>query len=298
MKHSGYDLDIVLLKTFLRVAETGSFTQTANSVGRTQAAISLQIKRLEDITGKCLLQRTNKKVVLTADGETMVAYARRILTISQELRNQFEESDLKGEVRLGTPEDFATAYLPQVLAKFARSYPQTQLNVRCDLTLHLHEGFERGDYDMVLLKREADTTTEGVMIWHKPLVWVTGDSPPQLDLPVPLVLAPPPCVYRKRAFDSLDKVHRQWRMVYTSPSLAGTIAAVKAGLGVTVLPKDMVPQGLKVLQTSSSSAFNKGFFDSGLPELPHAEITLLLRDNLSQAAAMLAQHIIRSLEQV
>lgn len=287
MKYSGYDLDTTLLKTFLRVAGTGSFTQAADSMGRTQAAISLQIKRLEEITGKSLLERTNKKVILTAAGETMVAYARRMLTISQELKNRFEESDLEGEVYLGTPEDFATAYLPQVLAGFARSHPHTQLNVKCDLTLHLHEGFDRGEYDIVLLKREADTTTEGVMIWHKPLVWVAGDTSPEAAAVVPLVLAPQPCVYRKRAFESLDKVHRQWRVVYTSPSLAGTIAAVKAGLGVTVLPKNMVPHGLTVLDSNS-----------GLPELPHAEITLLLRENMSKAAAILAKHIIRSLEQV
>lgn len=287
MKHFGYDLDMALLKTFLKVAETGSFTQTAQSMGRTQAAVSLQIKRLEEIIGKSLLERTHKKVFLTAAGETMVAYARRMLTISQELKNRFEESNLEGEVRLGTPEDFATAYLPQVLAGFARSHPHTQLNVRCDLTLHLHEGFERGEYDMVLLKREAATTTEGVMIWHKPLVWVTGDTSPETKDVVPLVLAPQPCIYRQRAFESLDKVHRQWRVAYTSPSLAGTIAAVKAGLGITVLPKNMVPHGLTVLDSNS-----------GLPELPHAEITLLLRENLSQAAAMLAKHIIRSLGEV
>lgn len=287
MKYSGYDLDLALLKTFLRVAETGSFTQTAQSMGRTQAAVSLQIKKLEEITGKFLLERTHKKVFLTAAGETMVAYARRMLSISQDLKNQFEESNLEGEVRLGTPEDFATAYLPQILAGFARSHPHTQLNVRCDLTLHLHEGFKRDEYDMVLLKREAATTTEGVMIWHKPLVWVAGDTMPETDAVVPLVLAPQPCIYRKRAFESLDKVHRQWRVTYTSPSLAGTIAAVKAGLGVTVLPQNMVPHGLTVLGA-----------DSGLPELPHAEITLLLRENLPTAAAMLAKHIIRSLGQV
>jgi DNA-binding transcriptional LysR family regulator len=287
MKYSGYDLDLALLKTFLRVAETGSFTQTAQSMGRTQAAVSLQIKRLEEITGKPLLERTHKKVFLTTAGETMVAYARRMLIISQELKNRFEESNLEGEVRLGTPEDFATAYLPQVLAGFARSHPHTQLNVRCDLTFHLHEGFERGEYDMVLLKREAATTTEGVMIWHKPLVWVTSDTSPKEKSVVPLVLAPQPCIYRKRAFESLDKVHRQWRVAYTSPSLAGTIAAVKAGLGITVLPKDMVPHGLTVLDSNN-----------GLPDLPHAEITLLLRENLSKAAAMLAKHIIHSLGQV
>lgn len=282
-----YNLDTALLKTFLRVAETGSFTQAAENVGRTQAAISLQIKRLEDVVGKPLLERTNKKVMLTADGETMVAYARRILAISQELKNRFEEPDIEGELRLGTPEDFATAYLPQVLARFARSHPHAQLNVSCDLTLHLQEGFDRGEYDIVLLKQKPAAITEGVMVWHKPLVWVSGEFVPEGDAVLPLVLAPQPCVYRKYAFESLDKTHRGWRVVYTSPSLAGTIAAVKAGLGVTVLPKDMVPEGLSVLGE-----------ENGLPELPHAEMTLLLRDNLSKAATMLAKHIIRSLEKV
>ncbi|WP_032113027.1 LysR substrate-binding domain-containing protein [Candidatus Paracaedibacter symbiosus] len=285
MYQFGYDLDMSLLKTFLKVAETSSFTKAAHSVGRTQAAISLQIKRLEEIVGKSLLQRANKSVTLTAAGETMVTYARRMLNISQELKNRFDEPDIEGEVRLGTPEDFATAYLPQVLARFARSHPHTQLNVACDLTLHLQQGFDRGDYDMVLLKREAETMTAGVMVWHKPLVWVSGEAALEGNLILPLVLAPQPCVYRHRAFEVLDKAHRQWRVVYTSPSLAGTIAAVKAGLGVTVLPKDMVPEGLSVLGE-----------DSGLPRLPHAEITLLLRDNLSKAAMMLAKHIIRSLE--
>lgn len=283
----GYNLDTALLKTFLRVAETGSFTQAAESVGRTQAAISLQIKRLEEIIGKPLLERTNKKVMLTADGETMVAYARRMLAISQELKSRFEEPDIEGELRLGTPEDFATAYLPQVLARFARSHPHAQLNVRCDLTLHLQEGFDRGEYDIVLLKQKPTAMTEGVMVWHKPLVWVSGEIAPEGGAVLPLVLAPQPCVYRKHAFESLDKAHCGWRVVYTSPSLAGTIAAVKAGLGVTVLPRDMVPEGLTVLGA-----------ESGLPELPHAEMTLLLRDNLSKAATMLAKHIIRSLERI
>lgn len=282
-----YNLDTALLKSFIKIAETGSFTQAAEIVGRTQAAISLQIKRLEEVVGKTLLERANKKVTLTADGETMVAYARRMLAISQELKNRFDEPDIEGELRLGTPEDFATAYLPQVLARFARSHPHTQLNVQCDLTLHLQEGFDRGEYDIVLLKQKPATITEGVMVWHKPLVWVSGGIVPEEDTVLPLVLAPQPCVYRKYAFESLDKVHRQWRVVYTSPSLAGTIAAVKAGLGVTVLPKDMVPEGLSVLEP-----------ENGLPELPHTEMTLLLRDNLSKAATMLAKHIIRSLEKV
>lgn len=284
MPQFGYDLDTALLKTFLKVAETASFTQAALSVGRTQAAISLQIKRLEEIVGKALLERTNKNVRLTTDGEIMVVYARRILNVSQELKNRFEGSDVEGEVRLGTPEDFATAYLPQVLARFARSHPYAQLNVACDLTLHLQQGFERGDYDMVLLKQEAGAAARGMMVWSKPLVWVAGEeSIPGGSQVLPLVLAPQPCVYRQRAFEVLDKSYCQWRVVYTSPSLAGTIAAVKAGLGVTVLPKDMVPEGLSVLKNT-------------LPKLPHTEITLLLRNDLSQAALMLANHIIRSME--
>lgn len=285
MHRLGYDFDLSLLKTFLILAETQNFTRTAEAVGRTQSAISLQIKKLEEIIGKPLLTRTNKQVRLTSQGEMLVPYARRMVLLSQEVKSQFEEMEVEGEIRLGTPEDFATTYLPKVLAQFARSHPRTQLTVNCDLTLNLQTAFAQGAYDLVLIKREPTVRSKGRMVWHEPLVWVSGENAPEEQEILPLVLAPQPCLYRKRALASLEKAHRPWRVAYTSPSLAGSVAAVRAGLGITVLPKAMVPEKLRILGP-----------DAHLPHLPDAEIALLHQPNLSKPAMMLAEHITRHLE--
>ncbi len=285
MQRLGYNFDLSLLKTFLTLAETQNFTRTAEAVGRTQSAVSLQIKKLEEALGKPLLTRSNKKVRLTSEGEVLVPYARRMILLSQEIKSQFDEMDLQGEIRLGTPEDFATTYLPHVLAQFARSHPRTQLTVDCDLTLNLQKGFNQGLYDLVLVKREPTVRSKGRMVWHEPLVWVSGNAALEEQQTLPLVLSPQPCLYRKRALASLEKAHRPWRVAYTSPSLAGAVAAVRAGLGVTVLPKAMVPEKLRILGP-----------DANLPHLPDAEIALLHHPNLSKPASMLAEHIMRHLE--
>lgn len=284
MHRLGFDLDTALLQTFVAVAESGSFTHTAALVGRTQSAVSLQIKRLEDITGQTLLERSNKKVVLTPAGTTVLTYARRLLLLNQEMKSQLQEPEVEGLVRLGTPEDFATFYLPRALARFAHTHPRTQLSVACDLTLNLQAAYNKKQFDVVLLKREPATREPGMRVWREPLVWVAGPLVGEKQTTLPLVLSPEPCVYRQRAISSLDKVHKKWRMTYTSPSLAGVIAAVKAGLGVTVLPKAMVPEDLRVLSGRT------------LPRLPDTEIALLVRPGATKAAHKLAEHLVSSLE--
>ena len=285
MPETAYNIDLQTLKSFLAVASSGSFTRASEAMGRTQSAVSLQIRRLEEITGKTLFDRSHRKATLTPEGEIMAGYARRMMQISTELKSQFEEPDVTGEVRLGTPEDFATLYLPQVLGRFARSHPNAQLSVRCDLTLNLQEGFHKNELDIVLLKREAGSTRQGMRVWREPLVWASADATNTARSQIPLVLSPSPCVYRKRALESLDHAHRPWRMVYTSPSLAGTLAAVKAGLGISVLPKAMLTEGLRVLGA-----------DHSLPDLPDTEIALYTRKGASKACLKLAEHIVHSLE--
>ena len=284
MQRLGYDFDLQQLKTFLTIAETHNFTEAGARVGRTQAAVSLQVQRLEALVGKPLLTRTSKRVELTPEGTLLATYAKRLLQLSQELKSQFEEMEMAGEVRLGTPEDFATHYLPRVLAEFARSHPRTQLSVGCDLTVNLQAAFARGEYDMVLIKREPSGHKRGTTVWHEQLVWVAADAAVAQSPVLPLVLAPAPCLYRKRALACLDKVHRPWRIAYTSPSAAGSLAAVHAGLGVTVMPKNMVPPSLSILKKRHA-----------LPALPDAEIALLHQPNLSRPARMLADHIVSNI---
>lgn len=283
-------LDLDLLRSFVAIVELGGFTRAAERLGRTQSTISLQIKRLEETLGKRLLDRDSRQIALTSDGERLLGYARRILQLTEEAREAVAEPEVEGIVRLGTPEDFATHRLPRVLADFARSHPRVALEVHCQLTVLLNEGFERGDYDLVLIKRDPEGPSSGERVWREPLVWTGGAG---FDYgvrgrnsgPLPLVLSPQPCVYRKRALSALDAHGRPWRIAYTSTSLAGTLAVVEAGLGVTVLPKDMVASSLRVLDG-----------ESRLPDLADTEIALLRAPGLSPAAQRLADHIVQALE--
>ncbi len=281
-----FHLDSVALKSFIAIAEIGTFSHAAYTVGRTQSALSLQIKKLEDGLGCCLFERTSRSVKLTEHGEIFLGYAKRIIELQWEVHSRLKEPDVEGEIRLGTPEDFATYYLPDVLATFRKYHPRVQLNVSCDLTLNLIEGFERQEFDVILVKRDPGRVRGGSKVWREPLVWVAADHwEPEKNLS--LVLSPQPCIYRARALAALDRAKKPWHISYTSPSLAGTLAAVKAGLGITVLPAAMVPAGLHPIRTEIK-----------LPELADAEIALIKREGLPKAGDVLAEHIIHSLETI
>lgn len=280
-------LDVSLLRTFVAVDQSGGFTSAAERLGLSQSTVSLQIKRLEDGIGKVLFERDRRGVTLTIEGELLLDYATRILDLNEEAVARISEGDVEGTVRLGTPEDFATQHLPSVLAAFSRSHPKIVLEVDCDLTLNLLDRFGRGQYDLVLVKREPQGPLGGVDVWKEPLVWTAQDSsvPPD-GAPVPLVVSPRPCVYRHRAVRALEQAGRSYRVVYTSPSLAGTQAAVRAGLGVTVLPQAMVPTDFAVLKDQQ-----------GFPNLRDTEIALYRAPTeLPAAAQILAQHITSALE--
>lgn len=279
-----FHIDTLLLKSFIAVAETGSFSRAADTVGRTQSAVSLQIKKLEDGLKCSLFDRSNRQVALTEQGEIFLGYARRMVELQWEAYSRLNEPEVKGEISLGTPEDFATHYLPEILANFTRHHPRVQLHVRCDLTLNLMSGFRKGEYDMILVKRDPERVKGGIKVWREPLIWAAADHY-QMKTPISLVLSPQPCIYRARALAALDRSRKAWSISYTSPSLAGTIAAVKAGLGITVLPKDMVPEGLSAVRNSAK-----------LPHLADSEIALMKKERLSQAGKVLAEHIVSSLE--
>ena len=279
-----FQLDTISLKSFIAIAETGTFSHAAEVVGRTQSALSLQIKKLEESLGCALFTRTSRKVTLTEQGEIFLGYAKRIVQLQWEVYSRLKEPDIEGEIRLGTPEDFATHYLPEVLALFRKHHPRIQLNVSCDLTLNLVDGFQRGEFDIILVKRDPQRMKGGTKVWREPLVWAAADHW-QPEKTLSLVLSPQPCIYRARALAALDRAKKPWHIAYTSPSLAGTIAPVKAGLGITVLPQNMLPTGIHAVRSEIK-----------LPPLADAEIALMKRDDLPRAGDMLAEHIMHSLE--
>lgn len=277
-------VDTLQLKSFVAIAETGTFGQAAATVSRTQSALSLQIKKLEDQLGCELFDRTGRRVLLTPQGEIFLGYARRMIQLQWEAFSRLREPDMEGEIRFGTPEDFATHYLPTVLASFRQHHPRVKLNVTCDLTLNLLDGFHRGEYEVILAKRDPQRVKGGTKVWREPLIWAAADDYiPEERLS--LVLSPQPCIYRDRALAALDRAKRSWHISYTSPSLAGTIAAVKARIGITVLPAHMIPEGIHPIRKETK-----------LPHLADAELALMKREELSKVSELFAEHIVESLE--
>lgn len=243
-------LDTFSLECFIAVAETASFTKAAQRVSRTQSAISQQIAKLEKLLGKQLIKR-GQAFILTAEGEVFLGYARRILTLHSEAIDRFKEPDLEGEVRFGLPEDFASVLLSDVLANFSRIHPRILLNIECDLTLNLFDRFKKEEFDLVLVKmNRPEDFPNGIDVWSEPLRWVGDPSLIESNKPVPLVLSPPPCVYRTSAIKALESAGQSWRLLFTSPSYSGTVAAVRAGMGITIMPENMIPDDLKAVDFS------------------------------------------------
>ena len=273
-------LDTMTLQCFIAVAETGSFTRAAERISRTQSAVSQQIARLEQWLGKPLVLR-GRSLGLTADGEIFLGYARRILALQREVMDRFREPELEGEVRFGLPEDFASVYLSDVLADFARTHPRILLDVECDLTLNLLERFKQRAFDLVLVKvSRPEDFPNGQDVWTEQLEWVGDASLLDSGQPVPLVLAPQPCVYRAGAIEALESGGRSWRLAFTSPSYAGTVAAVKARMGLTVLPRKMVPAACEIVQ------------EGLLPRLSDTHVSLLRFDSGNPAVRSLERFVL------
>lgn len=236
--------DTLSIHCFLAVVETGSFTSAAQQVCRTQSAVSQQIAKMEKTLGVSLFSR-GKKLSLTPDGEIFHRYARKIYALQTEVIDRFQEPNLEGEVRFGLPEDFATVFLSDVLAAFTKVHPRVFLHVECDFTLNLFDRFKKNEFDLVLVKmNRPQDFPYGVDVLSETLEWVGNPELMDSDSPIPLVLSPDPCVYRSRAINSLDVMGKRWRIVFSSRSYSGTLAAVRAGMGVTVLPRNMAPKNL------------------------------------------------------
>lgn len=273
-------IDTALLRTFVHLAGSRNFSRTAEAVGRSQSAVSTQIRKLEETLGVPLFARDRRNVRLTAEGEKLLGYAEQMLRLCDAMFERFRQPEVSGEVRFGSPEDFATHYLPEILAAFADAHPGVFLHVTCDLTLRLLEQQQAGELDLIIIKQNPDAPVPGAQaLWREPLVWVGGgflqagitmrDAAAQFPHGreyLPLVASPPPCVYRSRAIEALDTHGMEWTSVYASPSFAGTVAAVRAGLGVTVLPASLVPDGLRVFDKKDQ-----------WPALRDAEISMVAR---------------------
>lgn len=278
------NIDTITLQCFIAVAETGSFTKAAETVGRSQSAISQQITKLENLLGKQLFIR-GKKLSLTHEGQIFLGYARRIFALHREAIDRFKVPELEGELRFGLPENFASVFLSDVLADFSRIHPRIMLKIECDLTLNLYEKFKNKEFDLVLVKmNRPQDFPNGLDVWSEPLKWVGNSDLIDPTKPIPLVLSPQPCVYHASAIKSLEKKGRSWRLVFSSPSYAGTVAAAKAGIGITVMPHTMIPKEL----TSISEKL--------LPPLEDTHVSLLKHQSDNVAINALEGFVLRKLK--
>ena len=274
------NLDIDLLRAFVAVAETGSFTRAAGRLGRVQSAVSMQVKRLEEVAGQRLFDRSRRKVALSPDGEVLLGYARRMLALNQAALSDLGQSAVAGTVRLGSA-DTAAYFLPGILARFARAYPRVQLEVHCDRSWHLLDVLDAGELDLALVTQQGERVG-GRTLRREPLVWASarGQAAHELD-PLPLAVFAQGCAYRAAAMDALDRAGRRWRVAYSSTSVAGVQAAAMTGLAVGVLPQSTLLKGMRVLGE-----------DDHLPPLTGYAITLHARAGAQPApAARLADDI-------
>lgn len=278
------NIDTVALQCFIACAETKSFTKAAERVSRTQSAVSQQVAKLENRLNKPLLIR-GKVFSLTSDGEVFLSYARQIFALHREVVERFREPELEGEVRFGLPENFASIYLSEILADFSRIHPRILLNIECDLTLNLFQKFKKKKFDIVLVKmNRPEDFPNGVDVWSDPLKWVGDESLLCPKKPIPLILSPQPCVYRNAAINALETAGRSWRLVFSSTSYTSTLAAVKASMGITVMPRAMIPDHLQEIETND------------LPRLSDTHVSLLKQKADNTAINTLENFVLKKLQ--
>lgn len=255
--------DPALLRSFVAVAETRSFTGAGRLLGISQSTVSQQVRRLEEAVGRRLVARDTHSVALTPDGEAMLGFARKILDLNRQVERYFAGAELRGTLRFGASEDFVLSRLAEVLSDFARRNPSVDLEITVASSGILNEMLQAGELDLVLAKRRIGQE-QGTLVRREALVWAAAN--PALvvpERPVPLIAFPPPSITRAVAIETLERANVPWRIVCTSASLGGLRAAAVAGLGVLVQPRSMLPRALVELRTGRH-----------LPELEEVEFVL------------------------
>lgn len=272
---SQVNFDLASLRSFVTGMDMGSFAKAADKVGRSTSAISAQIKKLEEQAGTPLFRKAGRGLALTDAGEMMLRYARRLIELNDEATAAVRGTDLEGWVRLGLQEDFGETLLPEVLGLFARAHPKVRIEARVARNADLVARLEANELELALIwdsgpastyaqrvNGRADLVARPAMRWigAKSLNWRVESGEP-----LPLVAFDGPCLMYDAARAALDRAGIPWRVVFTSPSLAGLWAAASAGLGLTVRTVYGVPPSLSAFDAKAH----------GLPPLPQLSMMLL-----------------------
>ena len=263
------NLDLDVLRTFAAGLELGSFAKAAEKLGRSTSAVSSQLRKLEQQAGTDIFTKSGRGLALTEAGETMLAYAHRLLDLNDEAVAAVRGGELEGWVRLGLQEDFGETILPQVLGQFARSHPKVRIEARVARNVELIDRVTSGRLDLALAWSDGFVTPYAERIADVPMCWVGAATDRKErwaaeDRPLPLACLEAPCLLRTAATNALDRAGIAWRVAFVSPSLAGLWAATAADLGVTVRTPVGLPSSVQPLAP----------VESGLPELPSLGLLL------------------------
>jgi len=277
------ELELDLLRTFMAVSELNGFSAAADMLGRTQPAVSLQVKRLEERIGSPLFRRNGRSISLTASGHLLLDYARRISELHDEALARLTSPDLNDFIRLGILEELATYRLPRILQAFSTLYPNAKLQVEVQLGNDLISAMAHGRLDLAVAS--GDGAHPGTMLlWHEPLTWVASRRLERIPTdPLPLVLLPDPSFYRRAAVKALATANVRWDPACTSSTMTGIRAAVIAGIGITVMGQSELTPDLRKLGP-----------EDGLPSLPSAPMALYYNsDKYTAMGRSLAVHMRR-----
>lgn len=255
-------LDILLLRSFVAVARAGSFRAAAERVGRTQSAVSLQMKRLEDITGERLFHRTGSGVTLTVSGERLMVGAERILSAHDETLASIRAKGLQGAIAFGCPEDYLTAFFPDLLRRYGRDNPEVEVEIVCAPTVALRPMLQRRHIDLAIVSVPGSAPAEEIFR-RETLAWIANSPEPELlTAPfLPLALSSPETLDHRTAKSALEEAGLPYRITHASDGFAGLLAIARSGLAISVVARSAVPKDLHIVET-------------GLPALPEIGMSI------------------------
>lgn len=275
------DIDTSILRAFVAVAETGSVTAAARLLNRTQAAVSQQIKRLEQHFDATLFRREHKRISLSPDGERLLGPAQKILSLTDETWGMMTTPSYQGEVCLGLPADLVATYAASILRRFNAAWPSVRLSIETGNSNDLVRAVDNGELELTLSTDQLIDRPHTTLHRNR-LVWVGApDAQAHLARPLPIAIGGGRCRFRPIVLEALTNAGIEWRTVIEITSHEAMCAPVEAGLAVTALLADTVPANLDIIPPGQ-----------GLPDLPEFDINLhTTRVDLSDLGRELAQHV-------
>jgi DNA-binding transcriptional LysR family regulator len=277
-----------LLRTFVSVIDLGAFTKAGDALGRTQPAISLQVRRLEELVGAPIIKQVGRTLLLTSEGEMLLSYAREILRLNDEAASYFNRSKIAGVVRVGLPNDYAVTFLQGVITEYTRQHPEISLELHCGWSAEILDRLRADELDLAVAMVNNERAQYLSRSWIERPIWAAAENATfDRGKGIPLAAHPEGCAYRARMIQALDAAQIRWRVAYTGSGIGGLQNAVVNGLGASALTRYTMLPGMRALDEKD-----------GFPPLAEIRVGLFYKHpRLSDAGIRLVNHVIARLDE-